>query len=501
MNEFQKIKKKFHKEAVLKGALCGFSLGLLTVGVLWIIFKRTGMAFAPWLYIVVGVVVALASGGITYLILRPRDKKLAKRLDERFGFDEKVQTMVEFVDESGEMVELQRADTEARLRELPKQKLKIRHILEFILLLILSAAVFVTAVFIPAKEEPKAEGPTDNAYEMDEYDRLSLRQLIEYVKNSDLEEPAKTEVVSELENLLAVLDDTEWESEMKAHVIGAIQRIDLIVENVNSYKEICLAMNESTNSEVKALAVAVSELEEEVFQLAIDGTTGEEAKEGIRAQFNLTEAALNPYLLTVADEIKTALKDSGIADTDALYKAWNAFAVALEEVAQHTGLTDEQYQSELDSLAFAPLKASVPVALAKQAVNNEVRAYVIDALKEIFGITDAEMPRLSGDKVPGMNGGGESDKEQDGIHSGGLGSGNTVYGSDDMIYDPDYEVSEGVFGGHISYGEVLDAYNAIIMGMIADGTLSEEMEEMLSDYLDALYSGKQNEENKQDGNE
>ena len=65
---------------------------------------------------------------------------------------------------------------------------------------------------------------------------------------------------------------------------------------------------------------------------------------------------------------------------------------------------------------------------------------------------------------------------------GGLGSGDAIYGSDDLIYDPDTN-------SYVTYGEVLNKYYAKIAELLLDGTLTEEEIEAVNEYFATLYDG------------
>ena len=67
------------------------------------------------------------------------------------------------------------------------------------------------------------------------------------------------------------------------------------------------------------------------------------------------------------------------------------------------------------------------------------------------------------------------------MHSGGSGDGEQLFGSDDTIYDPEL--------GYVSYGEVIRRYYGEITALIADGTLSDDLEKIISDYYALLYQG------------
>ena len=108
----------------------------------------------------------------------------------------------------------------------------------------------------------------------------------------------------------------------------------------------------------------------------------------------------------------------------------------------------------------------------------------------IFGVDKSELPPLSEELNLGGGNGGEDEEEENensGVNQGGIGSGETIYGSDDMVYDPDT-------GAYVKYGEIINAYYAKYSQLMIDGKLPEDVAKKLAEYFDTLFNGADKEE-------
>ena len=134
---------------------------------------------------------------------------------------------------------------------------------------------------------------------------------------------------------------------------------------------------------------------------------------------------------------------------------------------------------------FIEHNAAVGLVIEEQKINATTRDYVISRLKTIFGITDAELKDMLGSREPMKleNIPQDEDEEFEDGGDGGMGTGETLYGSNEQIYDPTYEV-DGIIGNHVIYGEVLDKYSAIIAAN--KGELPQELIDLIDTYLNEL---------------
>ena len=189
----------------------------------------------------------------------------------------------------------------------------------------------------------------------------------------------------------------------------------------------------------------------------------------------------------IAAQLSTALEGAAVQANDSMYTPFVSFLAALNTV--YTSMdqqTEEEITASLDT-AFATLSTELGDAMLGQYNNEKVADDTVVRLMEIFGIAESDLPAEARPKkdVNGEDGDYEPDDEDKALSSGGLGSGEMIYGSNDVIYDPE-------LGEYVSYGEVINRYYAKISELIVDGTLSEEDEAMISNYFAILFNGSAN---------
>ena len=126
--------------------------------------------------------------------------------------------------------------------------------------------------------------------------------------------------------------------------------------------------------------------------------------------------------------------------------------------------------------------AEIHDALYQQSVNRKISNATIVELMDIFGISAEELPELDNEEKLPVGGNDHMDYDDDdyNITDGGLGSGEVLLGSEDMIYDPDQMT-------HVKYKDVINDYDAKVAGKIQDGTLPPEIVEYINDYFATLY--------------
>jgi hypothetical protein len=122
-------------------------------------------------------------------------------------------------------------------------------------------------------------------------------------------------------------------------------------------------------------------------------------------------------------------------------------------------------------------------AMVQQRYDDEMGDYVVKRLLDIFGIPMDELPAdaQDNDQGPQTPGDYEDDDDDQTLTDGGLGSGELIVGSQDVIYDPERN-------DYVKYSEVIDRYNAIFLESKIDGLLSDDMAELIEAYFTALFS-------------
>lgn len=471
---FLKFKRKITLDALIKSVAIGISVGLIAFGVLFLLSKREIIGLQLVFCVLIGVGALLFSGAVTYLIFMPSDKRLAKRLDKELIFNEKVQTMVAFNGDQREMVALQRQDTEEKLRNTPLSKIRFGKIWKYAVIGALALATFAASLIVPAVEHISVDPPFD----LSNWQKLSLENLIEYVEESDMVAGAKTYTVEQLEDLILALDNAEKESVMKTHVIQAIVNVDQKVDEVNSYGKIRASLGDTGDNDLIKLANAVKSLQD---------AASVQAFEEVRPLFVYT--TFTDTVTAFNGKAAAALSVSGYDNTDALYASIVAFMNELKTlsdgIAEHTEETLDVALNGEHGVGgvFTSFAVEAHDALTKQKVNRRVSDYVITELMEVFEISADELPDLGEEELDYKVEEGDGDEDEAPPEDGGIGDGKTEYGSNDVIYDNEE--------GYVEYGTVLDKYFAQMNEQLLNGTLPKEVEEFIRDYFEALYGSEQ----------
>jgi hypothetical protein len=107
-------------------------------------------------------------------------------------------------------------------------------------------------------------------------------------------------------------------------------------------------------------------------------------------------------------------------------------------------------------------------------------AHVEARLLEIFGLSVQDLPGQEQGEGPQTPGDYEDDDDDQTITDGGMGSGELILGSQDVIYDPNSDQ-------YVKYSEVIHIYNAIFLEKKVDGALGEEIAALIESYFAALF--------------
>ena len=467
---FRKFKRKLRAGAVIRAVLFGLSLGAMTLAALWLMDKMTAAEPDFVGYAIPAAAVAGACAVAMLLILLPTKKRIARRVDRHLALGEKVQTMLFFRKDDSPMAELQRADTDRILRETPRRKVKGVCTWLFVLLPLLACLSVVGTILVPAKQPPDPPPVVENNFSITPWQEQALKDLIEKVKISGMEAEPKEGVVKQLESLLIKLKNVRKEGAMKEAVIASIEGIHTAVSTHNTYDLIADAMFASPSDTVGDLGGAINSLQALL----------------IGEWMNTTKTAVlekNEDPATLAAGITQALTRSGVDVENEVHMALLAFTLQL------SAITEESAEEEVSG-AFAEAEQALNSALFLQATNEEVEDDTIYTLLSIFGIKASEVPEhvFNDPEDPRGEDDYEQDDDLDQIHSGGLGSGEMIFGSNDTIFDPDSE-------SYVPYHQVIDGYYAKITEMLVDGNLPHELEEALTDYFAILFDGSKNKEN------
>ena len=464
---------------MIGSVIFGLSCGLAAAAAVVLYQKATTVSPSLWLYLPTGIVAALICGLVAFLILRPSDRKIARKLDHDLALGEKVQTMLTYMaEDEQEMLLIQREDTDERLMNTPTRNVRYRHPWRHALAPVLACALVAVAIVTPIKAVELPPEEPEPPFELSSWQETALLELIEQVKASEMEESPKDASVKELEVLLAALRITTKEEEMKIMVISVISNLNRIVREHNSANRISLYMAASEQEKIASLSMSLDML---------SGLEIKEALNMIRESLRTDEVAepLADYLQALntlnADISKTVGAD------DPLYMTLKDHAEALMSLMDMLPeYTRDWAQTQLDSL-FTTAGNAMSDALYIQFVNKDVKDTTVARLMEIFEISADELPEEEKTQLPTDK--EEEDKKQDEEEKGNQGApgeGNILYGSDDVIFDP-------VKNEHVKYGDVINEYFAAVSEKIVSGQTPDTLEQFISDYFATLYDGSKNE--------
>lgn len=472
-NGFRKFSRKLRAGALWRSIFFGASVGGLLAAALMLLAKLTAAEPDFARYAVIAGVTAVVLAGLMYLILLPTRRRMAKKIDRALGLGEKVQTMVAFRHDSTDMATLQRQDTDRILTEAPKRKVKGACTWLFVLLPAVACLAMVGTILVPAAEPDQPPPTVDNAFSFTPWQQQALQDLIDKVKKSDMEAAPREGVVKELESLLIQLKTVKKESTMKEIVIGTIQSIDAIVDDHNTYDLVAQALGNSPMTAVQKMGNSIYSLKPLLIHETMNTLRESMAGGEGQADPTITASALATALTMACDNAHLPADQAVIA-------ALTAFAEGLQAASQTSG---DALQEDLDDL-FSESTQALNNALAVQAANEQIGLDTVYSLMSIFGISKEDVPEEVFEKAEGVNSAGneyDDDDDDRELNSGGAGSGEMLYGSDDRIYDP-------VTDAYVTYGEVINRYYAGITEQLVDGNLSPELEEILTDYFAFLFT-------------
>ena len=239
--EFNKFKKRVWLHILIACAVAAVMAGFIAAIAVLLPCRLYGIKLF-WLYYVLIALGGMALGfGITFLLLRTNDQKIARRLDSELNLNERVVTALTFRAREGEMYTAQREDARKSLARLGAKSLRFRHLLLTAicgaLALVMLVAVPVVSVAVPpvfAAVQPD-DGPKEPPREVTDWEWHALDDLIAYVRNSKkADAESKTAMLSQLNNLKNVLLDGVSQSSLKSFVESCVTGIRNSLRQINS---------------------------------------------------------------------------------------------------------------------------------------------------------------------------------------------------------------------------------------------------------------------------
>ncbi|MDE6074811.1 MAG: hypothetical protein K2G26_00065 [Clostridia bacterium] len=508
MDNFQTIKRKYLIIAIVAGVVLGVCCGVAVTCALAVVFKRCGVNFFWALYIPIALVLSAGFGGLFYLLLRPTDNKIAKKLDREYGLNQKAQTMVEFANAEGPMPALQREQANEVLGEVAKKRVNLNWLWKFAFIPVLALAMLFVGIFVPAK---KAAQPVEPPYNMTEAQKTALANLIADVNASSLSTDLKTSTVEVLNGLMDGLEKEKTQSEMKKAVISAVKIIDTTVAAANSYIKLnkTLSAEESLSPLAEALSGGATFYVSGSTQItSFDGVKSKEkeADELISTILNGWTATFMEQFATKEDEnsapvpiageqasqklsafasaLSTQLASSEYAPKgeegekiDPLYAALSAFANNQTELTQkYSNVSAAAYYGSINGTCTSFVTDCVK-ALVTQSYSCMMDEYVRNSLARIFGINRSEF----GDSPAVVQPDNTQNDDPEKPNEGAPGNGDIQYGSDDLVLDVDT-------GELVPYGQLLNKYYLAVTEHINSGACGDEIAMYIRQYFNLLNS-------------
>ncbi len=505
---FDNLKKESLIKSLIISAAFGLCVGLFVFGVVLLTLKLTAVLLSPIAYVFILVGVAIVSGGICFLIIRPTDARLAKKLDNEYALGERAQTLIEFEGSSSDVAVLQRKDASERLKNLPKKPIKMGQAVTYAVAPLVALAMLVTGIIVPQKYPPVPVAPEDLPFKITDTQLERLEEVIENVGKSDLDEDLRATFSYELVELLGILtEDDVTQGEMYSSVQSAMKSVSTATVRSTSFDDFCQVLTEESRPEaVTTLGNAVLDAvykyrlsaEKRIEYTAVVTKSGKLAEEIASALDAVTESLIElvdatteddyaDFVKGYADAISYATKKVvGLAElkSDELYIAFDRFGDYTDKLYDYWTDTTDYTLTAVQQFFVDYLKSFNPEVarcLNYQAYTWLIDEYVRYSLGDIFNVKVIAMVGGSAVEDDGSVGGNENSG------AGGGGSGDNKYGSDDEIYDP-------ATGTYKPYYELLNGdgsgsgYAARLEDLLLRGDVSPEVQKYIREYLQKLYS-------------
>ena len=477
---------KVKREAVIKSVILALTVGLACSLIVSVVSYFT---YFNTLWIALGVGVAVTAGlSVLFCktVFRVSEKDTAARVDA-LGLDERVITMLDYAGSDAYIAEKQRQNTREALGTVsPKQmKFSVSKLSVILLALVACAAIFMmTFSTVRAEEYDPPEQIEEPLSKEDKIIREMIEDLREIIDEAKIGQDLKDELHGMVDDLEASLKPTDSTAVKIAKISETSQKIHEILQAELSKTGIAeqLKKHETTNKLGGAIEVGTPERIDEAFDYMygmIGGRPAEEETVAARASGLDAEK-----LIQTADDIMQSLADaSDIKPDDPLYQALKALADAFYKAARQiqTGGNDLEIDDELKQ-DMDEIKDAIKDALEDQneieGTDDDIQDAMDDAMDQIgqgnSGENESDKPQDPSDEEEDGNEEGDQDKEDD----ENLGPAHPT-DDGDIIYD-------SIIDGETPYMDVYEEYYQKAMELLASGTLSDEMRQIIENYFGIL---------------
>ena len=423
---------------------------------------------------------------VFFLILRPTEKKAARRID-RIGLQERVGTMLEYRNDPSDIARIQRTDAVHCLGRILPEQMPWDFRKKEIVLCFVSLCLAALMLLLPYDFRLFGITVSADAGEQMQIVRDLIEELRENLRQSELEKAereALEELIRELEEKLR--EEAESRLKQAAEMQEAARDLQEMLEEGITRDEIGEALQRYELTE--KLGDAIRRGDSEAVSEALD-----ELENALNEDPSKTGE--------LAEDLRRALEEAGTDAEDPLHAALEEFASDLEKIEEQ-GLEDEAFSGELGE-AFEKAEDAIRSALERQAALEEELGQMRDALErakdEMLGNEPGEQPgegegtgegegerpgEMPGERMPqgGMPGGElPADGRGNGTGSGEAGGEELYDRMTEPIYDP--------YSGSVAYGEVFASYYAEYLDAVESGEVPQELQDIMDAYFDALNEG------------
>lgn len=476
LDNFNKFKKKIFLEALIKSLVISISTGIVVFSVPYVFIKVKEIEFNLLYLILIALGVVLVLFTILFLIFKPNNKTAAIRIDNDLNLNEKVQTMIEYQNEDHYVVKVQKENTLSILGNTPLKQLSFKFGVMFFVLIAIAFSMCVTVVALNVFEEdieiiepidPDVDDDPD--YDLDNWTIVAILEIIEKVEGSGLNESLKVKYVTKLKELITLLESATKESEMLKLVVDVIDYVKYELDKVNTNNELYTVLRETSSNHIKDLAIQLEILNVEDIEKLLNNFV---------ALINGSDEAI----ISINEEFGILLMESNLDKNDSLVSKIIKFSEDIYACASKPNINEAVKE------VVANLVPSIMIDVNIQATNKNVTDYVEQSLRNIFGINENNEVE---DGYQGSEGNVDvTDPDPidpvDPNASGGLGTGEVLFGSNDAIFDPEE--------GSVIYGDVITKYYGELVGKFEEGTIPSELKEFFDIYFGELFGDLDEEE-------
>ncbi len=464
---FLKVKRKTRLAALVTAVITGVAIGLISAAAI-MLFSKLSAKSIDSLYYLCSAGLAVAASALLFFAFMPSSKRLAKRIDEENRLDERMRTMLAFEGREDMFSVLQREDAEEKLSVAKVKFWRKKQVISAIVTLAVSIGCVTGAILVPAKAE-EGEKP------LDEFDKqwllADLSDIISLVESSMMDEQLRDITLAELNGLVDFVSGHDMMSEIKAEAITVVIDVNTGLKRTNTAVGIGNALTDSANPALATLAEGLASLSGNTVRKGL-----ESLYEIITSDDELIEAS------AASDELLYAMTD---IDTS------SAVTRILKNLVSAMRNYSDGGEVDIDD-AFNVAKSQLSPEIMLQILNKTTIQTVTTRLCSLFGIVQSDLntetddpiiinpPRddEGTDETPDIN----DDDNQD-IGSGGIGTGELIYGSNDMLYD--YRTNT-----YVPFGQLLADYRAKANEKVNDGKLEEDFAAFVKAYFQKISESK-----------